>query len=79
MVCVNHQSGANGDRASEPNAECLDLCRHVYTSWGSCRLVATVSSHLQSFLLQLKRRQNATSAAASDIAARGLSFALIAI
>lgn len=32
--------------ASEPNAEHIDLCKHVYTSWGSCRLVATVFSHL---------------------------------
>lgn len=37
--------------ASETDAEHIDLCKHVYTSWGNCRLVATVFSHLQSFLL----------------------------
>lgn len=37
--------------ASEPDAERIDLCKHVYTSWGNCRLVATVFSHLWSLLL----------------------------
>lgn len=32
--------------APEPDAELSDLCKHVYTSWGNCRLVATVFSHL---------------------------------
>jgi len=55
--------------ASEPDAEHIDLCEHVYTSWGNGRLVATVFNHVQSFLLQLRRRQNTACAAASDGAA----------
>lgn len=44
LMAIEPRSG------SEPDAERIDLCKHIYTSWGNCRLGAMVFSHLQSSL-----------------------------